>query len=126
MKKFLIAMASIFGILAIIFYFTSLNHLDSYTARALGTSTTINIQGMIFCAGSAVICAINVVGIVLMNFMESNGNSKNACTGYTSGGIRTEDGGVKMTSTNYWTCPKCKSRNPFSKIECRECGNIRQ
>ena len=25
---------------------------------------------------------------------------------------------------NYWTCPKCKARNPISKIECRECGAI--
>ena len=26
---------------------------------------------------------------------------------------------------NYWTCPKCKTRNPISKIECRECGAIK-
>lgn len=55
-----------------------------------------------------------------------NGGTAPSSSGYTSAGIRTEDGGVKMTATNYWICPKCKNRNPFSKVECKECGTIRQ
>ena len=46
-------------------------------------------------------------------------------SGYMSGGIKTEDGGVTMTAGNYWVCPDCKTRNPMSKIECKECGKVR-
>lgn len=123
MKKFLCIMAGIFGGLTIILYFTSLNHLDRDAARFLGTSTTINIQGTVFCAACAVICAINVVGAIILNYIENNTLSSG--TSAASTGIQTEDGGVKMTSTNYWVCPKCKTHNPFSKIECKECGHVR-
>ena len=39
--------------------------------------------------------------------------------------VQTDDGGVLMTAGNYWVCPKCKTRNPKSKVECKECGTIR-
>ena len=29
------------------------------------------------------------------------------------------------SSADSWSCPKCKALNPNSKIECRECGTIR-
>ena len=123
MRKFRMIMAGIFGILAIIFYFTSLNHLDRESARILGTSTTINIQGTIFSAACAVICAMNVVGALILTYLEDNRNSSHSAS---SGGIKTEDGGTILTAGNYWVCPKCKNRNPMSKVECRECGTIRQ
>lgn len=25
-----------------------------------------------------------------------------------------------------WECPKCHTKNPFSKVECKECGTVRQ
>ena len=40
-------------------------------------------------------------------------------------GIQTPDGGVLATAGNFWVCPKCKTRNPMSKVECKECGNVR-
>lgn len=122
MKKFLMIMAGVFGVLTIIFYFTSLNHLDNESARILGTSTTINVQGTIFCAACAVICAINVVGALILTYLEDNGNSSCSVSG---GGIKTEDGGTILTASDYWICPKCKTRNPRSKVECKECGTIR-
>lgn len=123
MKKFLYVMAGIFGVLTIIFYFTSLNHLDRDAARFLGTSTTINIQATVFCAACAVICALNVVGAIILTFIENNAVASSAPS--VPMGIQTEDGGVQMTATNYWVCPNCKTRNPFSKIECKECGHVR-
>lgn len=77
MKKFLIAMACLFGILTIVLYFTSLVHWDGSTARMLGTDTTVNIQGTVFCAACAIICALNVVGAVILSYLESlNYNSR--------------------------------------------------
>ena len=78
MKKFLYVMAGIFGVLTIIFYFTSLNHLDRDAARLLGTSTTINIQATVFCAACAVICALNVVGAIILTFIENNAVASSA------------------------------------------------
>ena len=82
MKKFLITMAIIFGILAVILYFASLNHLDSNSAKILGTDTTINIQGTVFCAACAIICVINLVGAIILSQLESNNDSS---TQYSSG-----------------------------------------
>ena len=31
---------------------------------------------------------------------------------------------LEAGSGSYWVCPKCKTRNPNSKIECKECGEI--
>ncbi len=127
MKKFLWIMAGIFGVLAIIFYFASLNHLDRDTARLLGTSTTINIQGTVFCAACAIICALNVVGAIILMFIEYNVVSSGASVSSPAKGlgIPTADGGVQLTAGNSWVCPNCKTRNPFSKIECKECGHVR-
>lgn len=70
-------MACLFGILTIVLYFTSLVHWDGSTARMLGTNTTINIQGTVFCAACAIICALNVVGAVILSYLESlNNNSR--------------------------------------------------
>lgn len=44
--------------------------------------------------------------------------------GYAFHGAKTSDGGT-LTAGSYWTCPQCKTRNPMSKIECKECGQIR-
>ena len=126
MKKFLIIMACVFGILTIVLYFSSLNHLDKSTARYLGTDTTINIQGTVFCAACAIICAINIVGAIIIHFLETNRSSVAYSSGSRYGGIPTDDGGVLTTSGSYWVCPKCKTRNPRSKVECRECGTIRE
>ena len=76
MKKFLIAMACIFGILTVILYLTSLNHWDGDTAKWLGTDTTINIQGQLFCVACAIICVINIVGAIILSYLETmNENS---------------------------------------------------
>lgn len=126
MKKFLIIMACVFAVLTIILYFTSLNHLDSKSAKALGVSTTINIQGTVFCAACAIICALNIVGAIILNYLEENTTSyPSSAGGLSHTGFKTEDGGVQLNSGHYWTCPKCKTRNPYSKIECKECGTLR-
>lgn len=124
MKKFLVVMAVIFGVLTVILYFSSLNHLDSYESRLLGTSTTINIQGTVFCAACAIICALNIVGAIILNQMESLNTAARSSDSTVSSGIKT-DSGIVMTAQNSWTCPKCKARNPRSRIECSECGYVR-
>ena len=125
MKKIFFIMASIFAVLTIIFYIASLNHLDKETSRLLGVSTTINIQATVFCAAFAVMSVVCLVGGLVAKYLEENTPSSYASSASSIGGIQTEDGGIKLTSTNYWVCPKCKNRNPYSKIECRECGEIR-
>ena len=79
-------MACIFGIATIILYFSSLNHWDEQTSRMLGTSTTINIQGTIFCAACAVITAINVVGAIVLSMLETmeNNTAKSSFTPVTT------------------------------------------
>ena len=70
MKKFLIVMGVIFGILSFIFYFTSIKELDSSSASVLGTSSVVNIQGTVFCAACAVLCAVNIVGSIILGSHE--------------------------------------------------------
>ena len=65
-------------------------------------------------------------GLGLVVEYVENGGAASAPSGPAGTGIRTDDGGVLMTGTSYWECPKCKTRNPFSKVACRECGTIRQ
>ena len=73
MKKFCTAMACIFGVATIILYIMSINKLDSDSARLLGTSATINIQGTVFCAATAIMCVINAVGAMILSVLEDNG-----------------------------------------------------
>ena len=70
--------------------------------------------------------AIYGLGIVV-EYVENGGGRSSFVD--NSAGIavhtaETSDGGI-LTTGSYWTCPKCKTRNPMSKIECRECGEIR-
>ena len=69
-KKGLIWASAIFGILAIILYFTSNRQLDSASAALLGTDSVINIQGTVFCAACAVICAVFAAAAILYDFIE--------------------------------------------------------
>lgn len=67
--------------------------------------------------------ALYGLGIVV-EYVERTGSFASS-TGSAMGAVPTEDGGMRLTGTSYWVCPKCKNRNPFSKIECKECGTIR-
>ena len=69
--------------------------------------------------------AIYGLGIVV-EYVENGGGRSYAESpaGSAFHGTTTSDGGVQ-TLGSYWTCPKCKARNPMSKVECKECGNIR-
>jgi len=73
MKAFLIIMAIVFAIATGVLYNSSLNKLDSYTARQLGVDTTINIQATVFCAACAIMCIINIVGAIIISVVENNG-----------------------------------------------------
>ena len=35
------------------------------------------------------------------------------------------DVAMAYNSRDAWSCPKCKTMNPKSRIECRECGTLR-
>ena len=61
MKAFLVLMAIVFAIATIALYNSSVNELDSYTARQLGIESTINTQATVFCAACAIMCIINIV-----------------------------------------------------------------
>lgn len=84
MKKTFWIMSGVFGVLTIIFYITSINQLDRETARLLGTSATINIQGTVFCAACAVACVINVcAGLISMQL--ENQQASDAAASSASG-----------------------------------------
>lgn len=129
MKKGLLCASGVFGILAVILYFSSLNHLDEKEAKLVGTSTLVNIQGTVFCAACAVICAICLVGALILIYLDDNtsGNTSFSRTSARYGfhGTKTTDGGI-LTAGSSWTCPKCKSSNPLSKVVCKECGTVRE
>ena len=119
MKKILWVLAAVFGTLAIILYFASLNQLDSSTARVLGTSTIVNIQGTVFCAGCAVICAVFSAAALILTEIENHETARY----YTQ--VRQNAEQTTESLTSYWVCPKCNTKNPRSKVECRECGTTR-
>lgn len=67
MKGFLKWMAGIFGILAVVFYFVSIQDVNGLKVA--------NIQSTVFCAACAVICALNVVGAIIFTYLESLSSS---------------------------------------------------
>ena len=75
MKKTLITFAIIWGIVAVVLFFSSFNKLDSRTAQVFGTSTIINIQATVFCAACVVMCCINAVGAMILSDMEYSSSS---------------------------------------------------
>ena len=125
MKKFLFVMACIFAVLTIILYFSSLNHLSEQEAKLLGIKTTVNIQGTVFCAASAVICAMNIIGAIILDYLDANKGANSLFQRIHLGGIRLSDGGVKVTAGQSWTCPKCQTINSRSRVTCCECGTSR-
>ena len=128
MKKALFIAAGAFAVLAIILYFASIKKLDYSSSRYLGTSEVVNIQGTVFCAACAIIAAICLVGGLILHYLEYNTSSNvsysDSSAGYAFHGAKTSDGGT-LTSGSYWTCPNCNTRNPMSKVECKECGKVR-
>lgn len=70
--------------------------------------------------------ALYGLGIVV-EYVESNKGSStytDTSAGYAFHGIKTSDGGT-ITSGSYWTCPGCQTRNPMSKVTCKQCGKVR-
>lgn len=70
MKKFLCVMAGIWGVAAIVLYFTSEIKLDKDSVAILGMDSVINIQATIFCAACAILCGVNVVGALIFTLLE--------------------------------------------------------
>lgn len=68
-------MAAIFAILAVIFYFASIQKLDRSTASIFGISEIANIQGTVFTGICAILCGINIVGAIIIGAMENNPNN---------------------------------------------------
>ena len=69
-KQILWLLSVIFGILAVILYFASQIRLDRGAAELFKTNTIVNIQGTVFCAASAVICALCAIGAILTGVIE--------------------------------------------------------
>ncbi len=112
MKSFLIAMAGIFGFAAIVLYFVSI--------KDVGGIQVANVQSTVFCAACAVICAVNTVGAIILNYMESGGSVSGS--GNRSG---TAGSNTPATNNNAWICSKCGASNPKSRVQCHTCGSYR-
>ena len=113
MKSFLITMAGIFGFAAIVLYFVSIKDVGGYQVA--------NVQSTVFCAACAVICAVNTVGAIILNFLESGGSVS------SSGSSRSGSTGSSAPASNNhaWICSTCGTSNPNSRVQCKSCGSIR-
>lgn len=101
MKKAFAALAGIFGIAAVILYFSSV--------KDTGGLKIANIQETVFCAACAVICAVNAAAAAILHWMEQN-----AFNELPSGGM--------ASVHNSWVCPNCGNRNAMSRPNCGVCG----
>ncbi len=146
MKKFLWTMAGIFGVAAIILYFVSIQKLNSSAASFLGTDSVVNIQGTIYCAACAVICACNIIGALLLDAFESvhmsligkidsanrASSGKNTTATSIPSTVSHISSEVSFNKTNHqdngnpasqsWVCNKCGTHNSIRTIVCRKCG----
>lgn len=138
-KKFMIVMAIIWGIIAIIFYISSIQEVYGIQIA--------NIQATTFCAGSAILCGINIIGALIVECMEELHSSINVATNTitrrldsnpsgteTSGHIPSKVSNSKPSylSTTYvdkktatWICKKCGSHNSADARSCKDCGTYR-
>ena len=64
--------------------------------------------------GSWALCGFGLI----VEYVENKTSHSN----YRSSDTASES--MEVDSGSYWVCPKCKTRNPNSKIECKECGEI--
>jgi len=74
-RTFLWVMAGIFGVLALVFYFTSIKEVSGEASRYLGVSAVANVQGTVFAAACAVLCGINIVGAIVLGGIEDTPSS---------------------------------------------------
>ncbi len=128
-KPFLLIMAAVFAILAIIFYVISIQEVRiGYEKLQIA-----NIQSTTFCAASAVLCGLNIIAFLILSFVDNMLSDlayhiKNT-GGETAIVLQKDSAGRDIAKTydrsNSWQCPKCKTLNPKSRIECRECGTVR-
>lgn len=124
MKKFLIVMACVFGVAAIVFYVSSIRELDKNSASILGTNAVINIQDTVFCAATAVMCVMNAIGAILISVMESRDNqtAKAVSDSASVPSAADEDAKArKVIEGGGWKCPQCGSLN-MSYVSSCGCG----
>ena len=125
MKGFLIFMAIVFAVATIFLYNASIIKQDSYNARILGVSETINIQATVFCAATAITCVINSVGAIIISALETEVQSSTAktkeavkeATAQEESKSREE----KILSQGGWKCPQCGTINQSYVSSCG-CG----
>jgi hypothetical protein len=128
-KPALLIAAAVFAILAIIFYVSSIQEVKvGYEKMQVA-----NVQTTTFAAACAVLCALNLLAFVIIFYIEnlladlsykvknSGGETTTVLEKDSSG----RDVAKSFDRTNSWQCPKCKTLNPKSRIECKECGTIR-
>ena len=122
MKKFLIAMACIFGIATIVLYVVSINKLDKDAARVLGVSATINIQATVFCAATAIMCVVNAVGAMVLSALETQSYKAAKASAQSAPSALEEEARVrKVISEGGWKCPQCGALNQNYVSSCG-CG----
>lgn len=122
MKKFCIVMACIFGVATIVLYIMSINKLDRDSARLLGTSATINIQGTVFCAATAIMCVINAVGAMILSAIETQSYQAEKAYAHSAPSALEEEARLrKVIAEGGWKCPKCGSINQSYVSSCG-CG----
>ena len=83
-KTILTFFAVIFGILTLVFYFTSIREVDRDTARYLGVSAVANVQGTVFAGACAVLCGVNVAAAMIIGAMEEINHSSGPSAGYVA------------------------------------------
>ena len=64
---------------------------------------------------------------LVVEYVENGGGSSYSYSGTSAGTVpdSTTADRSSFSYADYWICPNCKTRNPKSKVECKECGKVR-
>lgn len=101
-----------------------MNQSTSYYSTILLGLLSIVLGCLFSWIGSWAMYGLGLVVENVENGVGSRTSFTDTSAGYAFHGTKTEDGGT-LTSGSYWTCPGCQTRNPMSKVTCKQCGKVR-
>ncbi len=119
-RKAFCVLAAVFGILAIVFYFSSIRKLDKNIADLWGIDAVANIQDTVFAAACAILCGINVAGAMILSSLESANVDKKT---FISGSIeeqKVNDEGTQDIEQEVFVVPELEIKHEDGK--CDICG----
>ena len=124
MKKALLVVGGIFGVLAIILYIDSVKDVKGFGQVA-------NVQETVFCAACAIICAISIIGSMIISAIENGVDIQKAeiqkAIQSSSAFFAAENEARerKILAEGGWRCPNCGELNHHYVTSC-SCGKSKK